>query len=124
MMNGRYILKDKIPVLVDDLIEWAKAFEKMNRQVAKDAIGDVSVSTVFLALDHQFGKGKPILFETMVFGGELDGEQDRYHTWEEAEEGHKNMVKRVNHEQATLDDAKREMFGPDADLLDDDMGAK
>lgn len=95
-MSGRYILKDKTPVLVEDLLEWAREFETMDRRVAKDMIGDVTVSTVFLGLDHSFGRGKPLLFETMVFGGELDGEQDRYHTWEEAEKGHKNMVRRVN----------------------------
>ena len=74
------------------------AFSKVfgrNRTVAKDKIGDVEISTVFLGLDHQFGKGRPLLFETMVFGGELDQEMDRYSTYEEAEKGHKFMVKRV-----------------------------
>lgn len=46
------------------------------------------VSTVFLSLDHNWGDGPPILFETMIFGGEHDGYQERYRTWEEAEEGH------------------------------------
>jgi hypothetical protein len=50
------------------------------------------VSTVFLGLDHSF-EGPPILFETLVSGGDLEGEMDRYHTWEEAIKGHNNMMK-------------------------------
>jgi hypothetical protein len=57
--------------------------------------GDVSVSTVFLGLDHNFGEGgAPLLFETMVFG--LPGEDcRRYSTWAEAEEGHARIVAQV-----------------------------
>lgn len=55
----------------------------------------VRVSTIFLGLDHSWGNSQPLLFETMVFGGPLDQEQDRYSTWEEAESGHKTMVERV-----------------------------
>jgi hypothetical protein len=50
------------------------------------------VSTVFLGLDHSF-EGSPILFETLVSGGNLEGEMARYHTWEEAIKGHNNMMK-------------------------------
>ena len=56
-------------------------------------INGAKISTVFLGIDHQFGMGSPpILFETMVFGGELDQEQERYCTYREAEEGHKRWV--------------------------------
>lgn len=93
-MGLNYILKDKTPVEESDLLTWAKAFEH-SRHVAKDKIGDVLVSTVFLGIDHSFNGGKPILFETMVFGGPLDSAQERYHSWDEAEQGHKEMVERV-----------------------------
>ena len=47
-------------------------------------------------MDHGFNKNdKPILFETLVFNGELDGEMYRYSSWEDAENGHYKMVKRV-----------------------------
>ena len=36
-----------------------------------------------------------MLFETMVFGGSLDQEQDRCTTWDEAEAMHKAVVERV-----------------------------
>lgn len=95
-MNGRYKLVGHEPVPVDDLIEWATDFERGPRHVAHDQFEWGRVSTVFLGLDHSFGIGaKPVLFETMVFGGPLDGEQERYCTWDEAEEGHKEMLKRA-----------------------------
>ena len=50
----------------------------------------VRVSTVFLALDHSFTDGPPVLWETMVFGqGDGDEYQERYTSYEDAVEGHK-----------------------------------
>jgi hypothetical protein len=75
----------------------AAGFERAHHdyRIAKDAIGDVEVSTVFLGIDRSFGSGPPLLFETMVFGGELDDEQERYSTEAEALAGHAAMVRRV-----------------------------
>ena len=92
----KYIL-DGHKVKSVELMEWARWFEKADRRVAKTDVAHVNVSTVFLGVDHRFGdEGPPLIFETMVFGGPLDGEQDRYSTWDEAEAGHKRMVERVN----------------------------
>jgi len=56
------------------------------------------VSTVLLGIDHSFGSGPPIIFETMVFRSDLDSGQDiamdRYATLEQAREGHAFMVMR------------------------------
>ena len=85
-----YILEGKSPKPVDDILEWAEWFETANRRVARTKMWlGVEVSTVFLGLDHSFDRGAPILFETMIFGGKQDEYQDRYHTWEEAEIGHR-----------------------------------
>lgn len=65
------------------------------RRVALDEFpGGSRVSTVWLGLDHSFGAGPPLIFETMVFGGEDfdDLDMERYATEEEAIEGHKAMV--------------------------------
>lgn len=62
------------------------------RRVAEDTIGAAWVSTVFLTVDHGFGRGAPVLFETMVFGGDHDGEQWRYRSWDDAEAGHRAVV--------------------------------
>ncbi len=53
------------------------------------------VSTVFLGINHSHVVGEYLWFETMVFGGKLDGEQMRYETWKQAEAGHKKMKRRV-----------------------------
>lgn len=91
-----YILQDKKAVVCPDLTKWAKQFSQADRAVQKTVFpNDTRVSTVFLGLDHRFGEGPPLLFETMVFGGPLDGEMDRYETWEDAVEGHKTMADRV-----------------------------
>ena len=47
-----------------------------------------------MGIDHAFGLAQhaPILFETMIFGGEHDEYQRRYCTMEEAEAGHAKAV--------------------------------
>ena len=78
-------------------MEWAKWFEKGgNRIVKQEMIGDTKVSTVFLGLDHNFGDGPPVLWETMVFGGKFDQHQNRCSgNWEQAEAMHHRTVARV-----------------------------
>lgn len=94
-MNN-YILKDKTPIPCEDIIEWGQWFgSHPNRHVGNDMIGDIHVSTVFLAIDHNWNGGRPILFETMIFGGEHDQYQERCSTWEEAEEMHARALKMV-----------------------------
>ncbi len=96
-MTNKYILNaEGQPEQCHDLLAWAHWFEKADRHVAHDTVGDVKVSTVFMGLDHSFGmQGGPILYETMVFGGPLDGGQDRYSTRAEAEVGHAAILERV-----------------------------
>jgi hypothetical protein len=55
------------------------------------------VSTVWLGLDYGFGLGgtPPVIFESMVFGGLLDGFLVRYCTPAEAARGHREMVREV-----------------------------
>jgi hypothetical protein len=80
-----------------DVLSWAQWFEANNerRVIARDTHGDVRVSTVFLGLDHSFLDGPPVLWESMVFGGPLDGEQYRYHRRHEALAGHEELLQRV-----------------------------
>ncbi len=72
--------------------------EDSNRRVGLTENPNGRVSTVFLGIDHRFNfedGGAPVVFETMVFGGTLDGEMERYCTKTEALEGHTRMVARV-----------------------------
>lgn len=97
MTSKKYILGENHELIEEtDLRTWGRFLENIkNRRVAQDVIDNVKVSTVFLGLDHNFGEGKPLLFETMIFGGERDEEEWRWHTWKEAEEGHKKIVKEL-----------------------------
>ena len=55
--------------------------------------GDVWVSTVWLGLDHNLYRGgPPLIFETMIFGGDHNEEQWRYSTKEQAKTGHDRVV--------------------------------
>jgi hypothetical protein len=70
--------KEDVPVPEPDPFEWAQWFEESSeRVVGRETIGDSTISTVFLGLDHCYDGGEPVLWETMVFGGKLDQEQDR-----------------------------------------------
>ncbi len=111
-MSDKYTLDENgEPKVCDNLMEWANWFETTDRHIAKNDIGapawkfwlgkilkikrwePIYISTVFLGLDHSFGEGPPLLFETMVFGGEHDQDQRRYSTKKDAIEGHEEIVK-------------------------------
>lgn len=97
-----YILVDKKVVEVKDVLEWAKFFGSPDRFLKNDFFPNgVRVSTIFLGIDHNFGDGPPLFFETMVFdinkktkysslGESID--TDRYSTYDQALAGHEAMV--------------------------------
>jgi hypothetical protein len=94
-MDNKYTLDaEGNPVPCTDLLVWGHWFETADRQVAlwKSPDESVTVSTVFLGLDHSFTRGgPPVLWETMVFGGPLDGRQSRYTSKVSALVGHARM---------------------------------
>lgn len=69
-------------------------------RVGEDKVGEVTVSTVWLGMDHgwpsfaerQGNQYRPVIFETMIFGGEFDECQRRYRTEAEAAQGHAEAV--------------------------------
>lgn len=101
-----YRLEGKTPVPCT-MMEAASLIESDDRIVARTEVGSATVSTVFLALDHNHGRGPPLLFETMIFTatGAAHGYQERYATWDEAESGHARAVAVVERD---LDLGKRE----------------
>ena len=99
MGNDKYILDEKgEPVVCNDLLEWAKWFEDNKKTVAHTNVGESRVSTVFLGLDHSFGEGPPLIYETMIFGGEHDQYQERYSTKNEAITGHERACELLKKE--------------------------
>jgi len=108
MIFKQYILKDRVPVVANNLTEYALWNSiDANRRVGDDTVSikrksdgkreDVRVSTMFLGMDHGgYMDDVPILFETMVFGGPNDQYMDRCSTWEEAEDMHKRVLAMVS----------------------------
>lgn len=93
IVTGHYILDGTVPVPEPDLFVWARWFETADRHVAETWVTlEVRVSTVFLGLDHQWGDGPPLLWETMIFGGARDCETWRWSSWHAAEQGHEAAV--------------------------------
>lgn len=100
-----WVLIGQTPVPAKNVFELATMFEAdYQRRVKLTKVGPVTISTVFLGVNHQFGKGPPILFETMAwidmeheaYGKRYDrtfeNYQDRCSTWIEAEEMHRKAV--------------------------------
>lgn len=106
-MNARnYILRPGEPwkpIAVKSIVEWAEFMEAdaSNRTVGRTNLGALGiVSTVFLGLDHNYGDGPPLLWETMVFGGPWDpdsgGTELRRHTsWARAVACHRRTIRRL-----------------------------
>lgn len=88
-----YMLRGKVPVPCDDIIEWGLWLQEhpQERVVQQNHVGPMFVSTVFLGLNHSFDPdptAPPILFETMILDGINDTYQTRCCTWDEAERMH------------------------------------
>lgn len=94
-MSDKYVLDKEGNPVPADLMTWANWYETAERVVKCDELpNQVRVSTVFLGIDHRFGgEGPPILWETMIFGGDQDSYQDRYTSREDALKGHEEALK-------------------------------
>ena len=98
-MTETYILDDSgNPVFEPDSLKWAKQLGKVGRHVANDSVGEAVISTVFLGIDHNHSGGRPLLFETMIFGGTYDQYQERYSTRDEAIAGHSKALALIRRE--------------------------
>lgn len=87
------------------MLKWGRFLaESPNRRILLTEVErNIVISTVFLGLNHRlFDVGSPLIFETMVFGGQLDGQQWRYSTLKQAKKGHHHVESLVkgaeNHE--------------------------
>jgi hypothetical protein len=59
-------------------------------------VGDVEVSTVWIGIPQAGSTPeRPLIYETMIFGGKLDECAWRYATEAEAEQGHDDAVEQV-----------------------------
>ncbi len=95
----------------ENVNQWGEYKESLGDGVIirSDHIGKYYVSTVYIGLDMNLFRGRPLIFETMIFTDdsdredELDMYQDRYTTKEEANLGHEKALKLVRdkHDQKT-----------------------
>lgn len=82
------------------LEQWCELIEHNPnyKRVELTEVGPYRVSTVWLGLDHRFGRnGPPLIFETTVFTSARDCGEDcwRYTTEEDARAGHWRVVAEV-----------------------------
>jgi hypothetical protein len=111
---GQYTLggeEGHTPIPCYSITEWGQFLATdENRIVARSGNEKKWVSTVFLGVDHNWHwSGPPIVFESMVFvdegrtisdlrGGEMwvptTLDQVRYSSWDDAEIGHKALVRK------------------------------
>jgi hypothetical protein len=92
---GLYTLNEKRePILATNIAEAWLDQEKFRVGLTK--LPFVTISTVFLGIDHGFGRtDKPVLWETMIFGGLLNDSQWRYTSEADAIKGHRKAIKMV-----------------------------
>lgn len=76
------------------LMQWAALFEQLEYRRVRSTMtaSGARVSTVWLGLDHGWGDGPPVIFESMVFLAGKDIDQDRYATEADAIAGHDALV--------------------------------
>lgn len=93
-MRSLYYDRDGSPIT---LTQWSKLRTRANTRLLEDTVGKHWVSTVWLGLDHGYGKGPPLIFETMVFpsGEWVEVYCDRYSTIGEARAGHERVVEQL-----------------------------
>lgn len=102
LLDGTEVVPFPVTIGSPEWLAWAQCVwgdgssGNDNRLVAWDEVDEgVCVSTVFLGMNHQWGEGPPLVFETMVFGPYDAGEQHRYATWDDAWDGHHAVLKRL-----------------------------
>lgn len=104
MGYGNYILVNGEPVLVEDLEAWARWFDQARKEgktrLGRAILGDVKVTTVFLAFDHNLDdEGPPLVFGTLISGGPHDGKEWNYATLDQALLGHERAIAYVKGEE-------------------------
>ncbi len=97
------------PPGLDGLIEWGKDLEDTRGRIIQqeELWNGLWLSTVWLGLNHRYGEGPPLIFETMAFDhlglcGSRGIWTDRWSTLSEAEAGHFWLKQRLGSVRFTL----------------------
>jgi hypothetical protein len=101
----KYFHRDGQPILSNELLsdfaQWALMFEDTKARIvgSTQTLYGERLSTVWLGLEHGYNRGKPLIFESMLFAPEEHDErayphdqlQARYATEEEARDAHHTL---------------------------------
>lgn len=101
-----YKLDENKNVVTGTMYDAEEIFTHPDKKIVKqDTVGDKFISTVFLPIDHGYPRWSghtenylPVVFETMIHDETKDewtNYQERYHTWDQAEEGHQRAIEWV-----------------------------
>ena len=99
-----YKLENKNPVKCVTGQEWVEWYEAAARSgervVARDTFSGVLLSTIFTGIDpNSIDADPPQLFETVAFmGRKATGVALRSATWEQAEQTHRSMLRKMRKE--------------------------
>lgn len=86
-LDGRDVVQLTDTEIINDIYPLVKTI------AYTDISGGVYVSTIFLSCSSRKNAlGMPLLFETMVLGGEHDEYTRKYATYDDAEKGHQETI--------------------------------
>ena len=98
-MANYYKLEGQTPIAVESFMEWSLWLMSAQTTVMINEVKNSIVSTRFVGIDLNPGscnsESKPMVFETLVMGGPLDGKRNFYPTWDEAIQGHLKIASQV-----------------------------
>ena len=78
---------------VPDLRDWKTTLFQGNYRLVDEISKTVEIATIFTGIDKSLGTNKvPVLFETIIFGGKMDGETYNYTSWADAQKGHAQLL--------------------------------
>ncbi|WP_185563184.1 hypothetical protein [Nostoc sp. 2RC] len=97
-----YKLKGKTPVAVNSFMDWNSWMASATfaeTTVMFNEFKDCLISTRFVGINLNPGicnsGSKPMVFETLVMGGVMDGRRNFYPTWDDAVQGHLKICTQV-----------------------------
>jgi hypothetical protein len=96
-MTDDYYFLVEHEIVPCDVFTWGQWHQMANCVLFRDRIGGILVSTIFFGLNRRSKPNDPpLIFETMVFGGDFGDYQERYATYSEAEAGHRRILAMVD----------------------------
>ena len=97
-----YKLEGKTPIAAESFLDWnlwMASATFADTTVMYNDFNDSLVSTRFVGIDLNPGSSnsnsQPMVFETLVMGGVLDGKRNFYPTWDGAIQGHLKICTQV-----------------------------